>query len=119
MKRRKRYALDNAIGEEHSYPILDTRIYELELLDGRVDEYVVNVIIENLVYHIDYQGWDTRILEEIVSFCSDPDVAIPVGEQSYTNFNVIQRQVITTKGWGVQVKWRDQSTDLVPLHLIT
>ena len=45
-------------------------------------------------------------------------MAIPTGEQAYTNVNGIQCPVITTKGWYVQVKWRDQSTDLVLLHMI-
>ena len=42
---------------------------------------------------------------------------IPTGDQAYTNFNVIQRLLITTKGWGVQVKCRGQSTNWVPLNL--
>ena len=47
----------------------------------------------------------------MVSFRHDPDVAIPTGDQAYKNVNGIQRPVITTKGWDVQVKWRYQSTD--------
>ena len=45
-------------------------------------------------------------------------MAIQTAEQAYTNVNGIQRPVITTKGWDVQVKWRDQSTDWVTLYLI-
>ena len=30
-------------------------------------------------------------------------------DQAYTNVNVIQSPVITTKGWDVQVKWRIKS----------
>ena len=37
VKRRKWDALGNPIGEEHSNPILDTRIYELEFPDGIFD----------------------------------------------------------------------------------
>ena len=40
---------------------------------------------------------DTVILEEIVAFHHDPDVAIPTGQQAYTKFNVIHHLVITTK----------------------
>ena len=36
----------------------------------------VKIIIDNLIGKIDDQGWDTRILEEIVAFCCDPDVDI-------------------------------------------
>ena len=90
----------------------------MEFPYGRVDEYTFNIIIENLIDHFDGQVWDTGILEEMVAVCSDPNVAIPTVEQAYTNFNGIRSPLITTKGWGVQFKWRDQSTDWVPLHLI-
>ena len=79
---------------------------------------MVNIIIENLVDQVDYQGWDTVILEEISDFRCDLDVAIPTGEQSHVNVNRIQSPVITTKGWDVQIKCRYQSTDWVPLNLI-
>ena len=72
---------------------------------------MVNIIIENIIGQVDDQGWDTGILEEMVSFRHDPDVAIPTGDQAYKNVNGIQRPVINTKGWDVQVKWRYQSTD--------
>ena len=77
----KRDTLGNPIGEEHKNPILDTRAQKLELPDGRDDAYVVNIIIENLIDQIDDQVWDSGVLEEIVSFFRDPDVAIPTGEQ--------------------------------------
>ena len=47
----------------------------------------------------------------MLAFRCDPDVAIPTGDQAYTNVNVIQCPVITTKGWYVQVKCRGQITD--------
>ena len=39
------------------------RVHELELLDGRVEKYAVNIIIENLIDQVDDQGWDTGILQ--------------------------------------------------------
>ena len=45
----------------------------------RVDEYAANIIIENTIDQIYDQVWDTGILEEIVAFHRDPDVAIPTG----------------------------------------
>ena len=60
-------ALGKPIGEEHSNPIIGTRIYELEIPDGIVDEYAFNIIIENLIDQIDDHGWDTGILEEILA----------------------------------------------------
>ena len=80
-RHRRQDTLGNPIGEEHSKPILNTRMYELQFSDGIVDEYDINIIIENIIDHIDDLGWDTGILEDIVAFCSDPDVAILTGEK--------------------------------------
>ena len=57
VKRRKRYASGNPIGEEHSNPIFDTRVYELELPNRIVDEYAVNIFTENIFDQFDYQEW--------------------------------------------------------------
>ena len=117
VKRSNRDALGKPVGKEHSIPILNTRIYEWEFPYDKVVENVFVIIIDNLIDQNDYQGWDTKILENIVVFRSDPDVAILTGEQSYTNVSVIQCPVITKKDQDVQVKWRYQIT-WVPLHII-
>ena len=53
-------------GESNPNPILDTRTYELEFPEGRIEEYAVNVIAENLLNQADADGWDTGLLEEIL-----------------------------------------------------
>ena len=118
MKGSNQYALGNPIGKEHINPIIDTRIYELELPDETVYEYKVNSIIGNIIGQIDDQVCDTGILEEIVASWRDTDVAIPTGDQSYKKVNGIQRSVVTTKGWDIQAKWIYQSTDWVTLNII-
>ena len=45
VKHRKWDASGNPIGKEHSNPILNTRVYELEHPYIRVDEYALNIII--------------------------------------------------------------------------
>ena len=106
------------IGEEHRNPLLDTRVYELELLDGRSDEYAVNINIENIIDQVDEKKWTTKSLEQTVAFCCDPDVAIQTGDQEYKNTNGIQRPVITTNGLDVQVKLSYRKNDWFLLHLI-
>ena len=63
MKCRKWGALGKHIDKEHRNPILDTSIYKLELTGRRVDEYEINIIIENTIDQVDDQVWDTGILE--------------------------------------------------------
>ena len=43
----------NLIGHSDLNPILDTRLYEVEFHNGKVCEYAVNIMAENLYSHID------------------------------------------------------------------
>ena len=49
VKKRKLDYKGHPIGSPNANPILDPRIYELEFPDGRVEEYSVNIIIENIL----------------------------------------------------------------------
>ena len=46
----------NQIKEKNSNPILDTRIYELEFPDGRIEDFVVSVLALNILNHDDSDG---------------------------------------------------------------
>ena len=75
---RKWDASSNRIGEEHSNPIIHTRIYKLKIPDRRVDEYAVNIIIDDLIEQVDDQRKNNEILENIVAFHPDPVVGITI-----------------------------------------
>lgn len=49
VKHRKRDDNGNPVGTKNDNPILDTRVYQLEFPDGRVDEYSLNLIAENMM----------------------------------------------------------------------
>ena len=53
---RKGYHSCDLVGETNNNPILGTRIYKLEFSDGRVEEYSVNNILENLLEIFDSDG---------------------------------------------------------------
>ena len=115
VKKRKRDPAGNPIGEENPNPILDSRIYELEFPDGRIEEYAVNVIAENLLNQADGDGWDTGLLDEILDFRMNSEVAISKEDGFVELPNGHRRPVVTTRGWDVQVRWKDQSTNWLPL----
>ena len=113
--KRKRGLDDLPVGEHNQNPILDTRIYELQFPDGRVDEYAVNILAENLLAQADNDGWDCGLLEEIIDMRKDEDIAVNRKDGNITMANGVIRPVITTKGWDVQVRWIDKSTNWIPL----
>jgi hypothetical protein len=106
--RRKRDSAGNPIGVASDNPILDSRIYELEYPTGRIEEYSVNTIVENLVQQVGQEGFDHGIMKEIIDHQKDEDVAIKSSDFP-------GEPVITTKGWDLKILWKDGSTDWVPL----
>ena len=118
IKGRKRDSNGNPIGRKNDNPILDTRVYQLQFPDGRIEEYGMNVIIENLMAQVDEQGFDLGFFDEIVDARKDESVAIPRGEQGFTYLSGRPKPIITTKGWNLLIRWKDGSTNWLPLSVV-
>ena len=54
--KRLRDANGRPIGKAHNNPILDTRLYEVEYLDGHKASLTANTIAENLFSQVDDEG---------------------------------------------------------------
>ena len=65
----KRRAVDfesKPIVQASNTPMLDTRQYEVELLDGEIEVYTENIIAENLLSQVDEEGHFQMMIDEIV-----------------------------------------------------
>jgi hypothetical protein len=97
-----------ARGKESANPILDTITYNVEFLDGRSEEYTVNVIAENVYAQRDEEGNQFLVLQDIVGHKTDghaverADMFIKVGSNKQ-----IRK---TATGWHLCVKWKDGKT---------
>ena len=69
--RKKLNFKEEPVGFFDPNPILDSRIYELEFPDGRIEEYAFNVILENIVDQVKSNDWDASFFDEIVSATKD------------------------------------------------
>ena len=58
-----RYSQVIPVGEANTNPILDSCIYELEYPEGRIEEYSVNSILENLLKQPDKDGLELAYIE--------------------------------------------------------
>ena len=58
------------IGTAHNNPILDTRIYEVEFMDGEKSSLLATYFAENLFMQIDDDGNRQVILNEIIDHCT-------------------------------------------------
>jgi hypothetical protein len=76
--------------------MLDTRTYEIELPDGRSDEYTANVIAENMHAQCDIKGRKYNLMEGIVDHKTDGHAVEP--DDMYINHGINKKVRKTTKG---------------------
>ena len=113
----KRRAVDKdgkPIGIKDNNPLLDTRQYEVEFLDGTTETLTANTIAENLLAQVDEEGHRQLLLDEIIDHRKGHD-AINKEDGFTSNEYNQKRKIQTTKGWELCVCWKDGSTNWVPL----
>jgi hypothetical protein len=62
----KRDIHGNSIGVAHSNPILNTRIYKVQLPDGHIEEFSANIIAECIYSQLDNEGRHYVLLDAII-----------------------------------------------------
>ena len=115
--RGKRRNDGSLIGIENSIPILDTRIFEIEHADGSISEYNTNVLLENLYEQVDDNGNQYNIFDSIIDHRKNDD-AISKEDGYIISQNGVRRKIITTKGWELNVRWKDGSESWIPMNEI-
>ena len=68
-------------GEYHENPIQNSVVYEVEFPDGQVKEYAANTIAENMLSQVDHEGYSTTLMEGIVDYSKDEDLAISMEDK--------------------------------------
>lgn len=91
------------IGVANDNPILDSRQYEVEYIDGRIKTLTANVIAENLLPQVDENGHQHMLLLEIEDHRSSSE-AIPKEKGTYKTKYELNRKIRTTKGWELYVR---------------
>ena len=105
---RKRDSDGKPVGRENKNPMLDTRVYEVEFVDGGHAEFGANVIAENMYAQCNVDGNQFQLMDCIVDHRKD-HTAIQAGIQ-YFIMRGHKQQKRTTRGWYPCVKWKDKST---------
>ena len=107
VRARKRDVAGNLLGTRNSNPMLDTRCYEVTFAEGEVEAYTANTIAENIYSMVDTEGRSYSVLDEIVEHRSNDDAVMKTGATPTTRH--------TTKGWDLNVKWKDGTTAWIPM----
>jgi len=123
VKRCKRDADGNLIGNANKNPLLDTSIYEVELDEGEVEAFSANTIAEHICSQVDNEGCTHCTLTEIIDHRKDSS-AVTEDDAFVTMPNGQKKPRMTTKGWQLCCQWNDGSTswhslkDSKELHLL-
>ena len=114
VKKRVRDDEGNPVGRANNNPLLDSRKYEVEYIDGHVEELTANIIAENLITQVDEEGQRQKMMSEIMDHRTLHD-AVPQAQGTYVNQYGVKRRKATTRGWELLVEWKDGSTDWISL----
>lgn len=94
--------------------MLDSRVYEVYLPDGHIKEYAANALAENIYAQVDAEGFRHLILGEIINNHQEEDAVHMSDKWIQGKANMSCRP--TTKGWKLQVQWKDGTTSWEPLR---
>ena len=97
------------IGTANDNPILDTRLYEVEYLDGHKASLAANTIAENLFSQVDEEGNRHVLLDAIADHRVDGS-QLKQEDGIIVSKNGGRRHKETTKGWEILAQWKDGST---------
>ena len=114
VKRRKTDQDGRPIGRAHQNPILDTRVFEVEFLDGHTAAMTANGIAENLFAQVDQDGHRLLLMDEIIDHRRGSD-AVSKEDAFITSSSGQRRRRPTTKGWDLLIRWKDGSETWTPL----
>ena len=114
MKRRAVDVDGRPIGRPSNNPITDSRLYDVEFLDGTMETISANIIAENLLSQVDSEGHRQLMLDEIIDH-RKCDNAISKADAFYTTHTGIRRRKQTTRGWQMCVQWKDGSSQWIEM----
>ena len=107
-KPRKREGNGKRMGQLHSNPILNTRLYDVEFPDGTEKKFTANIIAQNMYSQCDADGNQYLLMDATTDHKKDQM------EIEKTNavivVNVRPQQQKTTKGWFFYILWKYRTT---------
>ncbi len=86
----------------------------MQFPDGHVEEYAANALVENIYSQVDAEGLRHLLLDEIINHHKDEN-AIHM-EDKWIQGHANRSCRPTTKGWQLQVRWKNGTTSWEPLH---
>eukprot|EP00957_Ditylum_brightwellii_P089637 6826786-Ditylum_brightwellii.AAC.1 len=109
VKRRALGPNDRTAGSYHDTPILNSIVYKVKFPNREVKEYAANVIAENMLTQVDYEGFTTTMMEGIINHNRDENTAVHTKDKFVRTYSNQRRLRKSTAGWKLQILWKDKS----------
>ena len=118
-KVKQRHVEDNGhvTGQFNENPLLNSIIYDVEFPDGSVREYGANIIAQNMYSTLDEHGHLQQIMDGILDHSKD-DTAVCMEDKYLTTKSGQRRLRMSTRGWKILVRWKDESEEWIPLRIL-
>ena len=102
------------IGKRNNNPLMDSRMYEVEFLDGSIEILTANIIAENLLAQVDSEGHRQLLLKEIIDHRTD-GTELKKENGYFKTPQGTRRKKRTTRGWELCLEWKDGSQTWVAM----
>ena len=113
---KRAFSLDGKVaGKYDDNPYLNSIMYEVKLVDGRIKEYGADTIAENMLTQVNSDGFSLALMDGIIDYKRDDSIDIPKVDKYITTGRGQRRLWKTMTGWKLLVKWKDQSEAWVKL----
>ena len=96
--KRLRDADGRPIGTASENPLMDTREYAVEFIDGHSEALRANIIAQNFFSEIDEEGNQHILLDDFIDFRKS-GAAVSKEDAFITRSNGVKRRRQTTSGW--------------------
>ena len=104
----------NLVSRGANNPLLDTCEYEVKFIDGSMEAYTANIVTEVMYLQVNEEGNLHVMLKEIINHCKNKS-AVPYDDAYIPSRSGHISQRHMTKGWELNVLWKDGSSDWVSL----
>ena len=103
------------VGRYDSNPILNSMIYEVELPNCQVKNYVVNDTTKNMLSQVDYEGYNFTLFDKIVYY-KRHDTSIDKTNNHFIIKRGQRHLIQTTQSWNFLVACNDGSETWILLN---
>ena len=103
------------IGIPSNNPLMDTRQYEIEFNNGKVEILPANIIAESILSQVDDEGHRQLMMDEIIDHRSTDQAVKKENGYVHNQYNSYKGRMKTIKGWELCVQWKDGYIAWIPL----